>query len=205
MADCTACLGLEIFIMILDRFSIWISSEKQWKEDYRTTGELLEWDGERHESQRNTSLFSETCKFHFSLATSGVMNFHLCCTLQDLLYVLLTLRKVIKGISQLQDSPRSGLLLTERKSIIILISFPDFSLPLHSLSFLQSGLLFSFDYLFPRNKKENPRATYKCTRCPWISTQSTKFCPCNTLFTNKLSSNSEQAFNNKEMLETFSQ
>lgn len=139
--------------MILDRFSIWISSEEQWKEDYRTTGELLEWDGERHESQLNTSLFSETCKFHFSLATSGFMNFHPCCTLQDLLYVLITLRKVIKGISQLQDSPRSGLLLTERKSIIILISFPDFCLPLHSLSFLQSRLLFSFDYLFPEIKK----------------------------------------------------
>jgi len=101
----------------------------------------------------NSKRFSKTCKFHFNLATSAFMNFHHFCRLQRFLYVLITLRDIIMGISQLQDSPKSGLLLIQRKSIIIFISFSDFSLPLHSLSFPQSGLLFSFDYLFPRNNK----------------------------------------------------
>lgn len=36
MADCTACLGLCIFIMNFDRSPIRISSEEHWKEIYRT-------------------------------------------------------------------------------------------------------------------------------------------------------------------------
>lgn len=57
------------------------------------------------------------------------MNFHPCHRLQDFLYVLLTLRKAIIGISQLQYILSAGLLLEEGKSINILISFSDFSFP----------------------------------------------------------------------------
>lgn len=144
MADCTAYLGLCIFIMNFDRSPIRISSEEHWEEIYRTKDELLQ-DGGGHESSRNILLLSKSCKFNSSLATLGFMNFHPFHRLQNFLSLPITLRRVIKGISQLQKTPRSGLVLTKRKNIIILISFLDFSLPVQSLSFLQSELLCSLD------------------------------------------------------------
>lgn len=97
--------GLINFFIILDRSSILNSSEKLWKEVYRTTGELLQQDKGKHLCQ-NIALFYKTCRFHFNLATSGFTNFFPCCGPKDFLYVLITFRNVIEGISQLQDSPR---------------------------------------------------------------------------------------------------
>lgn len=47
------------------------------------------------------------------------MNFHPFHRLQDFLSLSTTLKRVIKGTSQLQKTPTTGLVLTERKNITI--------------------------------------------------------------------------------------
>lgn len=146
---------------------------------------------------RTYPCFPKTCKFLFNLATLRFMNFHPCCSLQDFLYVSKTLRKVTKGISQLQDSPRSGVILIERKRIILIPSSV-FSLPLHSLSSLQSESSSPLFICFPDTKRESkgyisvPDALEFLPSLP----RSAPAKPC--LQTN--SSNSTEAFRNDETL-----
>lgn len=82
------------------------------------------------------------------------MNFHPFHRVQDFLSLPITLRRVIKGTSQLQKTPRSGLILTERKNTIILISFlisPSQSSLILSLSLSSSPLLISY---FPEKNQK---------------------------------------------------
>lgn len=99
---------------------------------------------------------------YFNLAASGFMNFHPCHRLQDFLYVLLTLRKAIIGISQLQYI--LSLLLEEGKSINILISFSDFSFPNPLFPLAHSPLLLMAYFLGWRESKSIQE--HKHMRCP---------------------------------------
>lgn len=179
MADCTAYLGLCIFIMNFDRSPIRISSEEHWEEIYRTKDELLQ-DRGGHESSRNILLLSKSCKFNSSLATLGFMNFHPFHRLQNFLSLPITLRRVIKGISQLQKTPRVRLSSHWKEKYHYLDFFFRFLSP-SPIPFFPSVWAPLLSWLAISQKgKENLRATFKCTRCPWLSTES---CPCKALLT----------------------